>query len=352
MSGSLNVISFFHASTIQEAGRRPIVLPGSAKVPCTMDIVDRFEQAEALLGDRFDATVSASGPSIRGEFQIVADKNPQEIDSPEVQKVGYGAHTVDTMAQHIVENWKDDAYNLVHVRAHGHAHQDVMGMPTEDFLAGLSKACEKLGRPIDTVLLESCLMGSLEVMNQMSGSVATVIASQEVLNAKALPHTQMFAQALDGDMQPRQVAARMMSAAREHGTADTLIALEPRKLGAVSDAVGSLKESVDERASSDKAFKKSAKRAVKSSPHFPRRRVETGYRKKLDQRDLGEIADSFRSEEFGEAVAEKSARVKETLNDAVIDLVRGPGYDGVCGVSVQGGSVMENLGFDFFGMFG
>jgi hypothetical protein len=352
MSGSLNVISFFHASTIMEAARTPIELPGLKKTPCAMDIVDRFEKAETLLGDRFDATVSASGPSIRGEFKIVSDKNPEKIDTPEEQKIGYGAHTVDTMAQHIVENWKDDAYNLVHVRGHGHAHQDVLGMPTDDFLAGLSKASKTLGKPIDTLLVESCLMGSLEVMNKMNGSVATVIASQEVLNSEALPHKEMFAQALEGDMQPPEVAARMIQAAREHGTPDTLVAVETEKLDAVNSALGSLKEDVDRLALSDKKLKKKAKKAVKASPRFPRRAVQTAYRKKLDLRDLGELADNFSSEEFGEEVAQKSAQVKERLNDAVIDLVRGPGYDGVSGVAVQSSSVMEKRGFDFFGLFG
>jgi cysteine peptidase C11 family protein len=352
---SLNVISFFHASTIQEAARKPIVIPtmqGVQKTPCAMDIVDRFEQAETLLGERIETTVSASGPSLRGEFKIVADQNSEEIDSPERQKVGYGAHTVDTMAEHIVGNWKDDAYNVIHIRAHGHAHEDVMGMPTEQFLAGLSKASEKIGKPLDTVLIESCLMGTLEVMNQMSGSVSTVIASQEVLNAKALPHTEMFATALDGEMNPRQVAGRMMQAAKEHGTPDTLIALEPGKLEAVSDAVGALKKDVDGLAATDKSFKRKAKTAVKKSPHFPRRRVQTGYRKQLDLRDLGELADSFSSQDFGQEIAAKSARVKSALNDAVIDVVRGPGYEGVSGVAVQSTSLMEKTGFNFFGLFG
>ena len=353
MRNSLNVISFFHASTLQEEARAPIVIPtmhGIQKTPCAMDIVDRFEQAEALLGDRFEATVSASGPSRRGEFKVAADQNPEEIDSPEIPKEGYGPHTPESMAQHIAEHWKSDAYNVVHVRAHGHAHEDVMGMPTQHFLSGLKMASDKVGRPLDTVLMESCLMSSLGVMSQLNGSVSTIIASQEVLNAKALPHKEMLAGALEGDLEPRPVAARMMEAAREHGTADTLVALDPSKLGDVVEAVVSLKQGVDKSVASDRSLKKLARKAVKSSPRFPRRQVETGYRRKLDLRDLGELADSFSSSEFGTEVAAKSRRVKSALNEAVIDGAFGPGYVGVSGVSVQSGSVMEKTGFDFFGL--
>lgn len=354
MSNSLNVISFFHGSTIREAARRPIVtydLHGSQQVPCTMDIVDRFEQTEKALGDRFEATLSATGPGARGEFKIVADAKPEEIDSPETPKNGHGEHTIDSMSQHIVDNWKEDAYNLVHVRAHGHAHEDVMGMPTKDFLAALDKASKKVGQPIGTVLLESCLMGSFEVLNGMSGSVASVIASQEVLNAKALPHKEMFTGALNGKMEPREVASRMMEAAREHGTADTLIALEPAKLGGVEEALGSLKKELDSRSSDDKTFRKKARKTLKSSAHFPRRGVETGYRKKLDLRDLGELSQRFASGDFGTEVRESSRSLEKAYSDAVIDVVRGPGYETASGLSVQGSSLMEKQGFNFFGLF-
>ena len=354
MSNSLNVISFFHGSTIREAARRPIVtydLHGSHQVPCTMDIVDRFEQTEKALGDRFEATLSATGPGARGEFKIVADANPEEIDSPETPKNGHGEHTIESMSQHIVDNWKEDAYNLVHVRAHGHAHEDVMGMPTKDFLAALDKAGKKVGRPIGTVLLESCLMGSFEVLNGMSGSVGSVNASQEVLNAKALPHQAMFTSALNGEMEPREVASRMMEAAREHGTADTLIAVEPAKLGAVEKALGSLKEELDSRSSEDRSFRKKAAKTLKSSAHFPRRGVETGYRRKLDLRDLGELSQAFASEEFGPEVTESSKNLEKAFKGAVIDVVRGPGYESASGLSVQGSSVMEKQGFSFFGLF-
>lgn len=350
MPNSLNVISFFHASSIREAARKPIVIPtlhGADKVPCAMDIVDKFEQIESALGERFDCTVSASGPSIRGNFHIVADRNPDVIDSLEEQKVGYGAHTVDSMADHIVENWKDDAYNVVHFRGHGHAQQDVMGMPTEQFVAGLNKASERLGRPLDTVLLESCLMANLEVLNSMGGSVATVIASQEVLNAEALPHKEMFSQALEGSMNPRDVSARMVDAAAEFGRPDTLIAVEPSKLGAVTESVASLKESIAGLPS----FRK-ARKAVKSSLHFPRRGVETGYRRKLDLRDLGEVSAGFRSDDFSPEVRSDSERVQATLDQAVIRVARGPGYEGVSGLSVQSSSLMEKTGFKFFGLFG
>jgi hypothetical protein len=316
-----------------------------------MDIVDSFEQAEKALGDRFEATLSATGPGARGEFKIVADAKPEEIDSPEIPRNGHGEHTVESMSQHIVDHWKEDAYNLVHVRAHGHAHQDIMGMPTEDFLAALDKASQKVGKPIGTVLLESCLMGSLEVLNGMSGSVGSVIASQEVLHAKALPHQAMFTGALNGEMVPHEVALRMMEAAREHGTADTLVAVEPAKLGAVEKALGSLKRVLDSRSSEDRTFRKKAAKTLKSSAHFPRREVETGYRRKLDLRDLGELSQAFASKEFGPEVTESSKNLAKAYNGAVIDVVRGPGYESASGLSVQGSSVMKKQGFRFFGLF-
>lgn len=223
-------------------------------------------------------------------------------------------------------------------------------MPTQEFLAALDKASQRVGRPIETVLLESCLMGNLEVLSQMGGSVSTVLASQEVLNAKALPHVEMFSAALDSDMQPRSVASRMMNAISEHGTPDTMIALEPSKLGAVTESVKALKERIESKGTSDRAFRKSAKRAVRASSPFPRRNVQTDLRRKLDLRDLGEISQSLAAAEFGPDVGQAARAVSKTSAEAVIQIVRGPGYEDSSGLSVRTESVTKKPRFNFFGL--
>ena len=116
-------------------------------------------------------------------------------------------------------------------------------------------------------------------------------------------------------------------------------------------AVGSLKEELDSRSSEDRTFRKKAGKALKSSAHFPRRGVETGYRRKLDLRDLGELSQAFASEEFGSEVTESSKNLEKAYKGAVIDVVRGPGYESASGLSVKGSSVMEKQGFSFFGLF-
>jgi hypothetical protein len=252
----------------------------------------------------------------------------------------------DRLAEHIVSHWKDDAHNVVHVRAHGHAHQDVMGMPTADFVAGLRQASEKLGHPLQTLLLESCLMANLEVMSGLMESVQAVVASQEVLNAKALPHQEMFAQALEGPMDSKEVARRMVHSASASGFPDTLIALDVEKLAPLSEAVASLKEQVVGAESGNK------KKAMRSSRHFPRRAVETHLRKKLDVRDLGEVAHSFQSGQFGEQVTRQAEEVSLALENATLALAKGPGYESLSGLSVRSDSVYKASGWDLLGIFG
>jgi hypothetical protein len=347
---SLNVISFFHASNMLEAAHKPVVmasLQGVQKTPCVMDIVDRLESSESLLGDRFEAHVLSSGPGSQQVFAISADQTPEQIDSPfTTNGPTMGALSSDRLAEHIVSHWKEGAHNVVHVRAHGHAHQDVMGMPTADFVAGIRKAGERLGHPLQTLLLESCLMANLEVMSGLMGSVQAVVASQEVLNAKALPHQEMFAQALEGPMDSKEVARRMVHSASTSGFPDTLIALDVEKLGAVSEAVASLKEQVITAQPGDK------KKAMKSSLHFPRRAVETHLRKKLDVRDLGEVAQSFQTGQFGEQVNRQAEEVTQALEEATLALSLGPGYESLSGLSVRSDSIYKASGWNLLGIFG
>lgn len=349
MTHSLNVISFFHASNMLEAAHKPVVIPslhGVQKTPCVMDIVDRLESSESRLGDRFEAHLLSSGPGSQQVFAISPDKTPEQIDSSILASGEMGALSSERLAEHIVSHWKEDAHNVVHVRAHGHAHRDVMGMPTSEFVAGIRKAGEKLGRPLQTLLLESCLMANLEVMSGLAGSVQAVIASQEVLNAKALPHQEMFEQALQGPMDSKEVARRMVRSASESGFPDTLIALDVEKLGPLNEAVSSLKEQV---ISTEARLKK---KAMKSSPHFPRRAVETHLRKKLDVRDLGEVAKSFQSDEFGDKVTRQAEAVSLALGEATLALARGPGYESLSGLSVRSDSVYKASGWNLLGIFG
>ena len=349
LSNSLNLISFHHASTVREAAHRPIALPGPdgklKTVPCVMDAVDKLEAAKSEIGDNFEASLLSTGPARAFRFQIANNKQPEEIDSPAEPSSEIGAPSKEQMADQIVSSFKKDAFNVLHVRAHGHAHEDVMGMPTAEFVGALQLAAKRLGQPIPAVILESCLMSSLDVLNSMSGAVQTVIASQEVIEANALPHAEVFKAASKGDMNPQKVAGRMVQAAAAHGKADTLTAFDVEALGEVTRKVGQLKSLLDE----DK-IDNQLRKEIRQSAHFPRRGVETSYRRKLDLRDLGEVLDAV-SQGDNEKTAQTAAAAKQALAKATLGQSRGKGYESLSGLSVQTTDLTEQAGWRFTDLF-
>jgi len=352
MSNSLNLISFFHASNMKEASHKPVVIPTLHKVektPCVMDIVDRLEQCQSELGEGFQSTLLSSSGGSRHHFQIVSDKQADTIDSPATVCPGMGELTSDELADQIVSQWKPGAYNLVHVRGHGHAHEDVMGMPTNDFVKGLKKAKERLGQPIPTLLMESCLMSNLEVLNGMAGSVQTVIASEEVLKADALPHREMFGSVLSNSSDPKEVAQNMVEVASKEGKADTLVALDVDRIPEVKRNVDDLKSCLG--ADHRKPLAKEARRVMKESKRFPRYQFETHYRRKLDLRDLGEVAGSLQSAGLDQTVAAKAEKILDSVAGATLAMTRGEGYESASGLSVRSSSIAESSGWNFFGLF-
>lgn len=343
MANSLNLISFHHASSLREAAHRPVRLPdlnGIPKdTPCVMHAVDKLEGVKSKLGDRFESTLRTTGPARAFDFTISADRNPNQIDSEGVSSTESGPLGKEQLAEKIVSSFRPEAYNVVHVRAHGHAHEDVMGMPTQDFVAGLKIAAERLGQPIPTLVLESCLMSSLDVLSSMAGSVQTVIASQELLEADALPHRELFQAALGEDMEPDLVAKRMVDAAGDHGGADTLTAFNIQKLSRVEDQMENLKSALDKM-----PIHNSLRRSIRKSPRFPRRNVETNYRGKLDLRDTGEVLEAV-SAHSSPGVKEMAVRLDKALEEATLGQARGRGYEAVSGLSVRTEMVTEQAGW-------
>lgn len=352
MHTRLNVISLFNASNFKEAAHKPFVetsLQGSRKTPCVANISDALEQSKSLLGDRFEATLTTSGPGRQDEFRIGPEKNSDTIDSTHIKSHGSGHFKAEDMAQRISEQWKDNAYNLIHVRGHGHAQRDVLGMPTQEFLKGLNMASQKVGQPLPTLLMESCLMANLEVLSAMSGSVSTVVASQEVLNVEALPHAKMFEQALNGPMTDIDVAGRLVESAAKDGFPDTLVALDVNQLPAVSEATKELKAIIE--GPQRKSLKKSVKGALRASTHFPKRSVETHLRKELGLRDLGEVTQSLIANDADPELTQAAINTAKTLEQATIKLTTGANYTGLSGVSIQEQSLGQKSGWDFFGLF-
>lgn len=345
-ANSLNLISFHHASSLREAAHQPISLMGANgvmhSVPCVMDAVDKLEEAKLDLGDRFEATVCSTGPALTHEFSIVANSRPDEIDSLGKEGTEVGALSKERLAEQIVSGFRKDAFNMVHVRAHGHAHEDVMGMPTEEFVAGLHLAAQRLGRPLPAVLLESCLMSSLDVIASMAGSVQTVIASQEVLEANALPHRELFRSALGEDMSPRMVAQRMTSTAQELGHADTLTAFDVQALTKVLQTVEKLKPELDRQDLDDKV-----RRTIRQSSRFPHRNVETQYRKRLDLRDLGQVLRAVVEHSDSPEASSLAKEAQHGLELATLGRARGKAYESLSGLSVRTTSVTDQAGWKF-----
>lgn len=350
----LNMMTLVCASNMWEASERAVELPtpqGIRRPPTMASVVDPLERAKTTVQDAYQGTVMTCGTGGRALYTVVPDVKEKEVDSPRVRlRGGSDALTSEELAGYIGDNWKPGVLNIFHVRGHGHAHQDVAGMPTQTFVKGVHQAAEKVGK-LDLVLLESCLMGNFEVLNSMRGAARYVIASEDALNAEALPLQRLVEELSAEEADPRRAAEAIVERTAETKKAFTFVAFDLDRLESVETSLGELQDKL--KAELEAGNKKAVKKAVKSSQRFPRRGGEIGMAGGLDIRDLGEIARALAgSEALAPGTRQAAEGVLEALDQAVLKRTTTEDYKDTSGLSVRTGTVAQDMGWNLFDSIG
>jgi hypothetical protein len=94
--------------------------------------------------------------------------------------------------------------------------------------AVLRQLAAMAGQPIGVVVLDACLMSSWEVLRELSGSVATVVASVDELSAAGIDVSEpvRVATVARGRMAPPELAASFVTGFRPRASSDTCVAVQ------------------------------------------------------------------------------------------------------------------------------
>ncbi|MEW6278117.1 MAG: hypothetical protein AB1758_05810 [Candidatus Eremiobacterota bacterium] len=129
-------------------------------------------------------------------YQLGGDRTPA-IDSRVVsQDPGSSKLDPAQMGQLLGEEMQKnpDATSVAHVFGHGLAYRQAAGLPFGQYRQMLAQATSLAGRPVDLLLVESCLEGNLESLLATAPYARYAVVSEEIVSAGAI--SQAFSKAV------------------------------------------------------------------------------------------------------------------------------------------------------------
>jgi hypothetical protein len=191
----------------------------------------------------------------------------------------------------------------------------------------------RLGRPLDFLGLDACLMSCVETAFEAGAGVEVMTASEEEEPAGGWPFGRVLgALAAEPEMTARELGARVVSEyvddlrRKDYGGAVTLAALDLRRLGRLVDALDGLARALIDGGPGAAATVWKAQRAT---PHFCR---ET-------QWDLARLAENIARLGDADAPRRAAGALREELRPAaagpvIAGTASGPGVAGCGGLSI------------------
>lgn len=310
----------------------------------------------------YEVTGGNTTPALDGK--VTSDKPLDEKrDIPSVS---------DFLANGMKKYPKEDI-TVVHLMGHGLGYRQTAGLGYKEYKSVVEDTVTKAGRPIDVLLLESCLEGNLEAVAGVGDKARYVLVSEETIKAGAVGDMlrTTTGQTRGQTLTPEQWGRKMVDAADQMQNSSDMMekALAPETLALVDtqqipavlsavDALGGLLKS--EIATNGDALKAAVKNTQLYPKMWPHR--ETG--EKLGMGDLGHFCRNLEKAYTGQPLLEKSgfgpfksskevtfpdaaaspgapailaavAKVQEEVGKAVLANHTVDNYSEACGLSVQ-----------------
>ena len=135
-----------------------------------------------------------------------------------------------------------DQMNVVLLTGHGLAYRHSAGFSFEDYQKMLKQAVEKSGRPIDLLVVESCLVGNTEFLAGTAPYARYALVSEDVVSAGSLPTALAKAVASpDGkELTPEQLGQRIIEASRGDRGISTLALVDLSKMQGLDQSIDKL----------------------------------------------------------------------------------------------------------------
>ena len=152
----------------------------------------------------------------RREYELGPDRTPGIDSAPNFQGP-IPPRTPDDVAGYLARNLKKypSGTSIVHMLGHGLVYRAAAGMSFPTYEKTLEETTRQTGRPIDVLLLESCLSGSLEGLAASYPYARYTVCSEETLQVATMSKVlkSAISDIQDRTLTPRELAATIVRGA-------------------------------------------------------------------------------------------------------------------------------------------
>lgn len=241
------------------------------------------------------------------------------------------------IAQHL-KNYPEGNV-VVSLTGHGLMYRHVSGVKGDVFGEMLGQATRDAGRPIDVLVVESCLAGNLETLNAIYPSARYAVVSEESIAAGAVGRSfEATAKATAGaSLTPRELAVKLLESSKGDPGVETLAVIDLSKLPALNEAVDRLGASLVQEVEAGNVDV--IRSAVNDTRVYPAEQPSTA--KELAVGDLKQLAQNLikgyaqSTSPNAQAVRDSAEQVLEQLDEAVVRSNVTDAYKGQGAISIQ-----------------
>lgn len=304
------------------------------------------------------ADLSSGEPVWNGTrvYQVKPDSGGA-IDSKLVSSTDALKPSADRVIEFIASQMK--AYprgtTVVHIVGHGLGYHASSGFSFDDYKKIIGEATKQAGRPIDLLVVESCLEGNMEAMMGTIPGARYVIVSEESIPAMVLPD--LMGQAMkeqnneNAPVDARALGESIVRNARGRTGVSTLALVDMEKLPGLSGSVDKLGTLLAQEVKDGRVA--GIQDAIEHTTTFPASSVEGDMGQKLGMGDLKQFAENilkvYGDTSTGKAavnqesaasprateIKEAATQILQHLKETVPELSTGSGYEGTGGLSIQ-----------------
>lgn len=225
------------------------------------------------------------------------------------------------------------ATSVIFMGGHGFGYRQVAGMTVKQVSTALQMAEADSQKKPDVIVMESCLMGNMEAMNELKGRAKVAVVSEETISATALPLKDMLLSVANEGGTPQEIGKRMVELAGRTGNVETIAAIDLDKMEPVAQALDGLGSSLLKELGNGK--KADLQKAVKAAMKFPQGKMMFLERLLINFSDLGEFLKALEKGNFSDETRAGAEAVRKAVDGAVIAKASSQEYKTFSGLSFQ-----------------
>lgn len=269
-------------------------------------------------------------------YEIAADAGPG-FDSQAVSSADERVHPrASDLTDLLCASMDPVRTNVVYVLGHGLGYRQAASMPVTQLSDSLREASRQTGAQADVLVMESCLMGNVEAMNELRDAATVAVVSEETLSVDALPIREMMADAAMQGGTPQEIARRMVEIASSEKGIDTLHAVDLTKMPALMQSLDTLGSHLAGEISNGRGPE--IKAAVEQAMEYPQGKLMFLERAMTKLSDLGNFLDALPESGVGPETADSARQARQAMRDVIIGDTHGEGYERASGLSFQSGT--------------